>query len=440
MRIFNFFRLRKKSNSIAGSTAKSGISKNLSFLDVLLKFGITNLAAHQAILYYQRCAPVATAIDLINKNVASVSPIVYNPNTDEYIDNHPVLDLLQNPNADSTYQEFIKRVSMFLNLTGTAYINCDKNKSNSKPVAINVIPTSAVTPIPGSDGYPEAFTVSFYSSSKTYKRYMKNSRFRFYSDDGKELYQIKTVNPDLTNYSLIGLSPLQPISMDIEQLIAAATHNLSLLKRGASLGGIVTTEQELSDEQFQRFKSQFNEQYVGEDNSGRIMLGEMIKDFKQWQQNNKDMDFLELKKNVTESIYNRLSIPLPLVSSDTMTMANLDAAKLDLYDNCIKHQVTSLFQELTLFLMDKYKGSEDYLITYDESKIDALMPRRIETLKQQKDIGINTPNELRKVLWYNNLDEGGDSLYLPSNLVPIAEIQPEEDGDEEYQLDKDEDA
>lgn len=420
MKIFDLFSSETK-NYNQSLAPKSGICHNLSFLDVLLRRGYYDLAIHIAINYYRQAAPVATAINITAKSIADIEPVVQNVKTGGFVPNHPVLDLLENPNADSTYHEFMQRNSSFYSITGNVYINADGPVTNP-PVSISVIPPQSVSVQLGDDGFPESYTVTTSKDSHVYKRRMIKGRFRYYENNIRELYQIKTFNPDSTNLNVLGLSPLQQISFEIEQYLAACTHNLSLLKRGSTITGIFESANAMDDDIYQRFKAQVNEYFSGENNAGRPFLSTDGVTFKPTQQSNKDMDFLELKKNVTTTIFNHLNIPLPMVSEDTMTMANMDAAKLNFYDNHILPLTKRFMQELTLLLMPRYAGSEDLIITFDESTIPALAPRRMENLKLFKEIGVNSTNELRNLEGFADAT-GGEEILAPSNLVPIAQVE-----------------
>jgi HK97 family phage portal protein len=409
----------KSTGVSVSSVSGSGTSRPLTFLDFLLNRSAIDLAAHITITYYKRIAPIATAIDMISGNVADIEPLLFDSKTNEFIKDHPLLELLQNPNADSTYTEFMVSLAALLRITGTVYVNADGLDVTKPPISISVIHPSNVTIEVATDGYPASFTVTTAHGSHRYTRQMKNRRFRYYEGGKRELYQIKTFNPSLGNFQLWGLSPLQAIADEAEQYIASSVHNLSILKRGSTIGGIFKHQSTLSEANVNRLQTQINTYLSGAHNAGRPFLAEGGLDFIPNTQSNKDMDFLELKKNITVSVYNKLSIPLPLINEDTMTMANMEAAKLALYDNAVLPLATRLFNELSIFLLPRYTNSEALKLDYDENTIPALAPRRMTNLKLLRDMNILTINELRKLINKGALI-GGDDLYAPNNLIPIA--------------------
>lgn len=410
MKIFNIFKKKE---------AKSQGFRRQSFIDYLLCNKQYDLAAQQAINYYSNCAPLYTAINWIAQEGSSINIKLFDPKKDSFIDKHPVLDLLAAPNADSTYEEFMYALITFLQLTGNSYLVAD-GPVNRPPISIHNTPPQSLSWTMADDGYPKSFQVSSVNDSHTFLRKIVNSRFRYYEQDMRELWQIKTFNPDTTNFKIVGKSPLNSIYYEIEQYLSSSIHNLSLLKRGSTINGIFKHGNKLTDDSYRRLQSQIDMFFSGENNAGRTFLAEDGLDFIPTSQSNKDMDFLELKKNVTETIYNLFRIPLPSVSAETMTLANMDAAKLDLYDNAVTPAINRIYAELTNFLLSRYPNTEGMYFTYDPSEILALESRKNENLKFLQSLNILTTNELRRLVGYENLDAGGDSLYQPAANIPFA--------------------
>lgn len=427
MKISDFFKIKTKStNNLSQIQLQNNVSPipKEAFVDFLLGQGFNDLAAHVAVKYYGTCAPLADSIDRISREIASIEPLVFNTKTDEFSNVHPVLDLLKFPNADSTYEEYItKYVSYFL-LTGESF-NISTGNLKQPPLELFNASPVAISVQEGTDGYAQIIRLSGMDISQTYNREEIKSRFRYYNSiKDQEVFQTKNFNPKGTLTALRGKSILQAIYYEIEQYINSGIHNLSNLKRGATLSGLLSTSEDLSmlsDDQRQSLKEQINNYFGGSENAGRIGFLDKGITFTPMQQSNKDMDFRELKKDTETTIYSRLGIPLPLISEKTMTMTNLPAAKMQFYDQTILPLANRIFSELTLLLMYRYKNSEDLIITFNPGDIIALEPRRNEELQKLQATGVLTINELRAKVGYGPVSEGGDSIYLPSTDVPIAD-------------------
>jgi HK97 family phage portal protein len=225
------------------------------------------------------------------------------------------------------------------------------------------------------------------------------------------------------------MSNLTPIFYEIEQYIEASIHNTSLLRRGARVSGALQSDNNLTDEQFMRLQEQVNNFYSGSDNAGRPLLLEAGMNFTEMSMNNKDMDFLELKKNVTYMIYNALKIPLPLISPEHSTLSNMEIAKLNLYDNAILPIARRIYTELSIFLLPRYRKDNEltrYRLSYSPGEITALEPRRNDELNKLNELGILTINELRAKIGYEPL-EGGDNVLSRFNQTTVATDQYTED-------------
>lgn len=394
-----------------------------SFVDFLIGRNEFKLAAYQTIQYFYQCAPLFDGIDRLAQAIASINPIVYDPSNKEFITDHPINDLLKKPSFQANKNALIYQFAAFLIMTGDNYLFVNSIGENAEPRQIFIRPPQAVSIMIGSDGFAASYTVSLNSSSKIYTRQPDiNQGFRYINTSNgvtSELFHSKTFNPTTQDFNVKGCSVLNSIYYEIEQYMSTGIHNLSLLKRGATLGGIFKTDARLHDDEYQRLKAQINEYYSGDSNAGKPFLAENGLDFDATQQSNKDMDFLQLKEQVSSTIYNILRIPLPLISKDTMTLANIAASKVTFYDNGVLPWAERIYDDLGSFLLPRYKGSENYTLWYDINSIPALETRKVENLNQVKTLEVLTPNELRAQLNYKPL-EGGDDLYQSSSNVPFA--------------------
>lgn len=402
--------------------ANNDFDKNLSLYEFLFQNAHFDLSNHLALRYYTICAPVYSAVDLIANEVATIQPVLINTSkTDkEFITDHPLLELLKFPNADSTYHEFMYRKAAFYILTGNNFDNATGNV-DLPPLELYSLNPQRVAITPNIiDRFPEEMIYS-YTTAIIFKRNEIKNRFRFYNDlKTSELWQVKTFNPSAHTNSLYGLSQLNSIYYEIEQYLKTSMHNLSLLNYGGRPTGALISDSRLSEDQLQELKAELNRYHEGANNAGRmfILQGEDLK-FQEMGSSTRDMDFREMKSQVTSMIYNVLRIPLPLISEERMTMRNMENARLNFYYNAVLPLVKRFFSEFTNFLLSRYPNSENLIVTYDDSEIPALEPQRNEELQKLQSLGVLTINELRKKVGYEALD-GGDDIYAPATNIPIA--------------------
>ena len=384
---------------------------------------------HLALLYYRLAAPVKLSIDRIVDEFATIPQVVEGKDS-EILPDHPVLDLLKNPNVDATQNEFFQSIGSFFNITGNAYILATGNVNRPPLELFSINPVTVNVDRSSRDPFPSKFTIDTGERNSLVFRRVESSfqlgnraanRIRFIADNDKELWQIKTFSPLMETTTLEGLSPLSALAPEIEQYLNASLHNDSLLSRGATLSGIFSltdSEAVVDQDQQEAIRDQIRTFYSGAENAGRAFFSQQL-DFKSITQNNKDMDFATLQSMVFETIVTGLKVPLPLVSGDNMTFNNIENAMLILYDNAVIPLAKRIFNELSLFLLPRYGNTEGLNITFVDSELPALEPRRNAELNKVKDLGVLTIDEIRKMLGFEPLESGGDAVYLPATLVPI---------------------
>lgn len=385
------------------------------------------LFSTEAVLYYQMCAPIFTAVDKLCMEASSINPVIFSKKDDKFIYEHPILDLLQYPYSNITWSEMMYAIVAWFLITGNVYITAD-GFVEKIPRNLRIYPSQTTTIIPNVDGIPDVYQARFYTITDTYNRRevinYNRKRDRYYlsvAPDFKEIYHIRTFNPMQSSMMVYGLSPFNALYYEIQQYIHGAKHNLSVLQRGSRLTGVWKTDKMLSDEQRTRLQQQIDTIMSGSINAGRNLL--IDGDSPQYEdliKNNRDMDYVEMHKRVNECIYNALDIPLPLVSEQHMTLANLEGSKAIFYESAVLQLVKRIFEELTSFLMPRFDNeNDDLIITFNENDISALEPKRNEQAKIKKEIGIFTINEIRKLYGLEPLING-NVIYGTISDTPIA--------------------
>ncbi|MCK4786847.1 MAG: phage portal protein [Desulfobacteraceae bacterium] len=393
-------------------------ARPFNVFEYLSSSGYGNVTAWQALRYYEMIAPVAIGIDKIANELKAIQPVIFDKDTQEYSTDNPFLTFLQSPNASISMQDFFKNYGTYYEVTGEVYLMATGNP-NRPPLELFVFPPQFVSIEMASDGFPESYNVNNgTTTSTTFTRKEVNGRMRYFNGSDRELWHIKDFNPNASSTNFHGASTLNSVYYEIEQHLSGSRHNLSLLKRGGRLTGAVKVEGVLGDVQFERLKGEIQNNIAGADNAGYVPLFEGGADFVEMGKTNRDMDFATLMQSKAESIYTRLNIPLPLITSSAMTMNNLSVAQLALYDNAVLPLLSKLYGELTLFLGARFGLSEDEILSCDPATIPALQSRRLTNLLMQSKLNVLSDNETRSMMGREGYD-GGDSIYKPANLVPV---------------------
>ena len=390
------------------------------FFDHLNRHGFHQLAQHQALNYYTQVAPLATAIDLISQTGAAIRPLLFDEDEKQFLLTDPLLDFLKKPNADCTWVEFYIASSSYFGLTGTLYwqLTSRGGRPNGEPLELSVVPPQCVTPIDSArDNLPASFRVHTRNGDNEYKRVEDKNGLRYFDDMGNELWQVKNFNPH--KHRLVGLSPLSAIFYQIEQCIDANIHNSNALKKGFNASTILTVNPELTEPQKEDLLLQL-EKFKGV-HSEDLLASSAVTGAKQISRSNRDMEFNELVKQLTETIYNRKRIPLALVSNQSMTFNNLEVAPFQLLDQAVIPELSRILDELTLFLKPRFPILDSHKLWFNENDIPAIRRRNVIATLDESKIGDMTRDETRGRRGLEPLEEGGDVILQPVNLIPIAQ-------------------
>jgi HK97 family phage portal protein len=211
---------------------------------------------------------------------------------------------------------------------------------------------------------------------------------------------------------------LAGVQLEISQYCGASVHNNAMIKNGCKPSLAMIIEQDnITQDQVASFQETLRS-IAGAKNSGRpvAILGKVK--IEKFSESIRDMDFDRLKAVTTNKIAQILKIPLPLINENSMTFSNFSQAQLSLYDTCI----LPIAKKFLAFLNNRLLpilGESKYKLVIDESAISALELRKIDVAGSYGKTNALTINEIRTMLGYEALSEGGDVIYQPQNMVPI---------------------
>ena len=412
-----------------------------SFVDYLADNGYTDLSAFASILLYRKAMPLFHAISMRAEAFAQIPIRLWDKQQKEFIDDHPVFDLLEKPNADMTRNELFEQIASYYDIAGDSFIYASGRienpplelatigpqmvtfSTNSKFGVLNVPNKIYVTRV---DGGSIVYTAED----------LQDIGVRFVDDiSTSELWHMRTFNPLRSGTRFRGMSRAQPIWIEIQQYVAGNVNNLSVLKRGTrlSMAWVNTTGKELTDTQWGRMQEEV-QKYKGEYNADGTPLLDGF-DVKPIQQTNRDMQFKDLQEATLARISTTYKVPLALLLPQTMTLNNLQTSMLQLYDNSVLPLTSRIYKELSNFLLPRYPDSENLEFRFNENDITALKVRILEQAEKLSRIKVNTLDEIRAVMGYEELDEGGNEVLRPANEIPVGsesiEIEDEEITEEE---------
>jgi HK97 family phage portal protein len=373
----------------------------------------------QLIRYYLEASPVFAATKLVVDNAASIPFVIQEGKGGEYITDDPLLKILNKPNPFMNGSLFKKTLLSYFILSGNSYINII---GNNKPVRLDIFkPQNVSIQANGRDGYPQTYDYSSSYGGVVYTRTNDMNSGKFLAPNGNEIGHLLNFNPNYCSENLYGVSEFMSCEIEINQYIQANIHNNSLLKNQATPSGILSRkgEDEISAETVIDIKDMIREELTGTHNAGRPTFLDGDFTWTQMSESIKDMDFTTSQDRMEKAAYKCVKVPLTYVSDESSTRDNKVTAKLDLYDNAVIPTFKIMAEFLNDLLMPRYTNDKNRILTYDPATIEALEPRRIETLEKRARINVETPNELRELIGREALASGGDDLRQPANMVPI---------------------
>jgi HK97 family phage portal protein len=388
-----------------------------------------NASVLTALKLYEQCSPLFMVVDKIVSAYINVPFRIKDKNTDEFIENHPVLELLEKPNSDESEFSFKESLATSFLITGNAFLIASGN-INREPLELYNSSARFFNPIiEGRTNFnftPSRYLYTAFNDSIVFKARDVIDGIRFYNDDIMELYHIKRYNAQYGNNNSFGMSKVYPLLREIEQYVSANVNNISLLQRGARMSTIFQNNrgEELTEAQYERAKAEA-ERFSGSENAGKTFIADGF-EAKEVGQTNRDMQFKEMQDAMISRIANVYGVPLALLLDSTMTLNNLQTARLHLDKDAVIPLANRINKELTRFLMPRYKNSENLEFAIDITQIESLKPETLANAQIMAQTGVNTINEIRTELGFVHIDDG-DKLTSQQNSVDVSSLLEDQD-------------
>jgi HK97 family phage portal protein len=397
---------------------------DLSFAEFLLNGGNFDLGVREALRLYSKCLPLFNAIDTRAEAFSDIPLKIWDKAAQDFLSGHKALDLMAEPNAAQSYDEFAYELLSFSDATGNAFMVAS-GRVERPPLEISNVPPWMITFGTGSRfgilHMPETVQVSMQHGTEFFEGVEESGRIRYFNRDrDKELWHIRSFNPFRSGGNFWGMSRARAAWLEIQQYISGNNNNLSQLKRGTrlSMAWVNNRDVELTENQWARMQEEA-QKYKGDTNAGGTPILDGM-DVKTIQQTNRDMEYAELDNATLKKISLAYKIPLAMVVDKATTFNNLATSNIQLYDRAILPATGRAYSELTRFILSRYDNSENLRFWYNDLDIEALRQRALENAMKRSKIGVNTDNEIRSDLG-DEAVEGGDVLYKANTMIPVGQ-------------------
>ena len=254
-----------------------------------------------------------SVIDRIATSTASIDWHLYQVAPDgnrTELFKHPAKDLWDSVNPYYTNDDFIETFMQHFELCGEAWWVLLRNNFGI-PVEMWPVRPDRMRPIPSRDEYIAGYIYQIGSERIPLER--------------EDVIFIRRPSP---TDPYRGMGVVQSIIIDIESEKMATQWNRNFFANSAEPGGIIEMDQEMDDEDFERFASRWRQQHTGVANAHRVAIIERGKwvDRKFTQ---RDMQFEQLRRLNRDTILGAFGIHKHILgASDDVNRANAEAAHL----------------------------------------------------------------------------------------------------------------
>ncbi|SFZ85886.1 phage portal protein, HK97 family [Devosia enhydra] len=298
---------------------------------------------------------------------------------------HPALALLRRPNARQSGSEMLEMVYAHLMVAGNAYL--DAAIIDGAVKGLHVLRPDRVKVIAGPDGWITGYEHT--AGGRT-------TRLRQDSLPIARVLHMSLMNPLDDHY---GLSPLDAARQAIDLHNASANWNKALLDNSARPSGalVYTTGGHLTQEQFERLKSELEDGFSGSRNAGRPMVLEGGLEWRAMALSPRDMDFIEARNGAARDIALAFGVPPMLLGiPGDNTYANLVEASRGLWRQTIIPLVRRVADDLSFWLAPAF--GEGIEIIPDFDAVEALAEDRAQLWRRVSEAGFLTDAEKRAML------------------------------------------
>ncbi len=338
---------------------------------------------------YGQNSVVHACIREIAGAAASVPWVLHRHNLNgdwEEISNHPILQLIQKPNPFMGQFEWIESLVSNLYLSGNVYIEA-AGPGKARPGELYSLRPDRMSVVPDRTDYVAG-----------YEYRVGSETVRFARD---QVLHLKLFNPLDDWY---GLSPLQVAALSIDKLNASDRWNAALLQNSAVPSGALVSKKRLSEEQFDRLKSEMSSKLQGVQNARLPLLLEEDLEWKDLSVSPREMDWIEGLKFSAMQIAQIYNVPAELIGLAPATHQNRKEARKALYTEVVIPALSRLRDALNRWLVPRF--GQDLELDFNTDRVEALAEDRESLWRRVNSARFLTLNEKREALGYEPITGG----------------------------------
>jgi HK97 family phage portal protein len=334
---------------------------------------------------------------------------------------HPALDLWRKPNPFFTGCNFREVTMQHEELTGEQYWVLVKQ--GSLITEMWPVRPDRMFPVP----HPTKYLAGYI----------------YRSPDGEEIplavddvIAVRNPNP-LDIYR--GLSAVASIMTDLDATAQASEYTSAWFRNGASPGGVIQAEQNISDEDFDIFQARWKETHQGVNNANRVAILEAGMTWQDVSTTHDEMQLVELKESTRETIREAFGFPKAMMgATDDVNKANAYAGEVLFARWIVKPRLVRVRDALNNFLLPMYGRSAEGLefdfvnpVPEDDEIAAQVLLNKAQAAKFLSDTGQWEPQSITEVCGLPDMEE------LPEPRPAVLGAEPQQQDPNETSRDAD---
>lgn len=327
------------------------------------------------------------------------------------IKNHKILNLLQRPNLEEGKNEFFFKLAAFLLITGNSFVEMKfrdprrSEPSEGEPVFLDVL-------------LPQNVDICAVDDKVTGYRIVEGARqydVKIGIRNGNLICNVIHFSQFNPINNIRGVGALLPAWLTVEQHNKGVLWNTSLFNNSARPKGILKITEDLTQDQMNMLKHDFDALYSGAINADRTPLFPKGIDFESTGMSPADMEFLQGLEFSGKMICSALGVPVDLIFGQS-TYENLQTANEQMAENTTIPLINHIISELNRTLVKRY--GDNLELRADVHAMPALSDKKDRLRVSLETTSFLTINEKREMLGYSPVD-GGDTLFVEFGKIPL---------------------
>jgi HK97 family phage portal protein len=200
--------------------------------------------------------------------------------------------------------------------------------------------------------------------------------------------------------------------------------NYSFYQNSAIPSALLVLDDELSDEEIQNAKDQFDARFKWSENQHKTMVMKSVKDFKTISFTARDMEFINQRHLTTEKVSAVFGVPKSILwYVESVNYANGENQRKEFIEWTLR-PLESDFEHILNRLIEQFRPDlfKKYRIKCDWEQLEETQ-ERMEWLRKDVQCWIMTINEARIERWFEPVeDENADKPLVSRNVVLLEDI------------------